>query len=82
MKTNLLASNDKIAFLVDQFWDTYDLDNSGSLDLLEAKNFIQEMICKIQPNLSVTDSNYEQIFSEIDIDGDGFLTKEETKQAI
>ena len=59
---------------VEKVWIIYDLDNSGSLDKEEVKDYIKFMA---GAGNSMTDDQIDQVYDMIDIDNNGSIDKAE-----
>ena len=63
-------------------WDTYDADNSGSLDKEETKKFIKDTLVKIKPGHDFSDEIFDKMFKSFDTDGSGTVEKSEMAQFV
>lgn len=61
---------------IEYLWQTYDIDGDGHLNLSETKPFFIDLI-RHRPDLEFTIDKHTQWFAEIDVDGDGMITKHE-----
>ena len=61
--------------VVDQTWETYDVDKSGYLDKKETKKFVQETLGKAGSEFS--ESEFNQLFSNWDTNNSGKVEKNE-----
>lgn len=59
---------------MEKIWILYDVDQNGTLDWDEVKAYITEMAF---PHLNFTDKEVEEIYSQIDNDGDRQIDKHE-----
>ena len=56
-----------IQMVIDSIWETYDKDNSGSLDRKEARKFIKYIFCK-KSKRGVSERAFEETFTSLDMD--------------
>ena len=70
------ASQEDMAIMamINQIWDKYDKDNSGSLDKEETKQFV---IDTMMEEGEFDQESFEQMFIEFDTDKSGTVEKEE-----
>ena len=67
-----------IASCVDEIWEVFDDDNSGSLDKEETKKFIRSTLQGMSSDgNALSDDDFEQCFKEFDDDGSGFIERAE-----
>lgn len=62
---------------MDEIWEEYDTDNSGSLDKNEAKRFIKNTLTEFYDESDISDGDFEAAFHEFDKDGSGTIEKNE-----
>ena len=65
---------------VEEIWDQFDTDGSGTLEQEEAEKFFQEMLSQIMANektSSLDKDTLQSAFEAIDKDGNGRITKNE-----
>lgn len=62
---------------MDEIWDQYDTDNSGSLDMDEAKRFLKNTLTEFYDDSDFSDGDFEAAFHEFDADGSGTIEKNE-----
>ena len=79
---NTVASNVKteieaIQVVIDEIWDSYDIDHSGSLDKNEVRNFILEYMQFLTKDFVFSEEEFDKIFNEIDLDKSGSVEKNE-----
>ena len=65
----------QIKIMVDQFWEKYDKNKNGKLEIKEAKSFLKELFEDNADKLN--DKELKIIFNEIDENCDGKLSKGE-----
>ena len=58
--------------VIDNIWDTYDVDNSGALDKEEARKYIQDTTGDV-PSQEV----FDEMFSNFDKDNSGTIERAE-----
>lgn len=58
--------------VIDDIWNTYDVDNSGALDKEEARKYIQDTTDDV-PSQEV----FDEMFSDFDKDNSGTIEKAE-----
>ena len=64
--------------VIDQIWDTYDVDKSGALDKEETKKFVQDTLQDMSADgAGFNDADFEQCFNEFDKDKSGTIEKHE-----
>ena len=70
--------------LVIQIWDKYDADGNGLLNRFEAQKFVNDILHDITPGQCIesakdptTPDGFDEVFSQIDINGDGAVTQHE-----
>ena len=66
-----------IASCVDEIWEVFDDDNSGSLDKAETKKFIRSTLKDMSDGNPLSDDDFEQCFKEFDEDGSGLIERVE-----
>lgn len=66
-----------IKVVVDEIWNSYDLDNSGALDKEETRLFITELVPEMSSYFEFSDERFNKLFNELDINGEGTVEKEE-----
>ena len=59
--------------VVDEIWNTYDVDNSGELDKKEILTFVQEVMPEFTEDFKISEEVFEKIFKSIDLDGNGTI---------
>eukprot|EP00928_Gymnodinium_smaydae_P087959 TRINITY_DN72123_c0_g1_i1.p1 TRINITY_DN72123_c0_g1~~TRINITY_DN72123_c0_g1_i1.p1 ORF type:complete len:412 (-),score=105.25 TRINITY_DN72123_c0_g1_i1:134-1369(-) len=60
---------------VDQIWETYDKDASGTLEAAEVKEFT--LATYADSSAQFQESDYESFYAQIDLDGNGKVSKDE-----
>ena len=63
-------------------FDSYDADNSGSLDVKEFKKIIKEVWAEVSKNYPVNEKHLNQIFTIYDGNNDNKISKKEFIKAI
>ena len=48
--------------VIDQLWDTYDIDGNGSLDKEETKKFVQDTIGNLGSVDEISPEDYDEAF--------------------
>ena len=66
-----------ISRCVQEIWQEYDDDNSGSLDKEETRQLIQSTLCDMSDGKGLSDAEFEACFNEFDMDGSGTIEKNE-----
>ena len=70
-KANLLQSNqqgenESINVIVDEIWNLYDIDNSGTLDKDETRRFVQEYIPDMKNEWEFDEVAFGRLFIDVD----------------
>ena len=63
--------------VIDQIWDTYDVDKSGALDKEETKKFVQDTLGNLGGGDEFSDEAFDEVFATFDKDGSGTVEKNE-----
>merc|ERR1712224_238284 len=63
--------------VIDQIWDTYDVDKSGALDKQETKKFVQDTLGNLGSGDEFSDEAFDEVFATFDKDGSGTVEKSE-----
>ena len=65
--------------VIDQIWDTYDVDKSGALDKEETKAFVKKTLCDMEgaDGGEFSEEDFEACFAEFDKDKSGTIEKDE-----
>ena len=63
--------------VIDQIWETYDVDKSGALDKEETKKFVQDTLGNLGSGDEFSDDAFEEVFKTFDKDGSGTVEKGE-----
>ena len=71
-----------IKAVIDQIWETYDVDKSGYLDKEETKKFVQDTLCNLGSADEFSDDSFNEVFSTFDKDNSGLVEKSEMAQFI
>ena len=66
-----------IAGVIDQIWQTYDVDNNGALDKEETKKFVQDTLGNLGTGEEFSDEAFAEVFATFDKDGSGTVEKNE-----
>jgi hypothetical protein len=51
---------------LDEIWEEYDKDNSGSLDKIEALRFVKNTLTEFYDDDDFSDRDFEDCFNEFD----------------
>merc|ERR1712046_261104 len=74
-QTNLIQmatpEEQAIQGVIDQIWDTYDVDKSGALDKEETKKFVQDTLGNLGSGDEFSDEAFDEVFATFDKDGSG-----------
>ena len=63
--------------VIDQIWETYDVDKSGALDKEETKKFVQDTLGNLGSGDEFSDEAFDEVFSTFDKDNSGTVEKNE-----
>ena len=63
--------------VIDQIWDTYDVDKSGALDKEETKKFVQDTLGNLGSGDEFSQEAFDEVFATFDNNGDGMIEKPE-----
>ena len=63
--------------VIDQIWDTYDVDKSGALDKDETKKFVQDTLGNLGSGDEFSNEAFDEVFSTFDKDNSGTIEKDE-----
>merc|ERR1712071_164817 len=63
--------------VIDQIWDTYDVDKSGALDKEETKKFVQDTLGNLGSGDEFSQEAFDEVFATFDKDGSGTVEKPE-----
>ena len=63
--------------VIDQIWDTYDVDKSGALDKDETKKFVQDTLGNLGSGDEFSEEAFSEVFATFDKDGSGTVEKNE-----
>ena len=66
-----------ISGVIDQIWDTYDVDKSGALDKEETKRFVQDTLGNLGSGDEFSEEAFTEVFSTFDKDNSGTVEKDE-----
>lgn len=75
--SNTRKNGEAIQGVIDQIWDTYDVDESGSLDKEETRRFVQDTLGKLGSDDEFSEEAFDQVFLTFDTDESGFVEKDE-----
>lgn len=76
-KTRLKNIEKKIRDKIEEIWEQYDRDRSGSLDKEESRDFIRDLLDSMDLYGGYTDRYFDEIFQEFDADESGTVEKNE-----
>ena len=62
---------------VDDIWDEYDTDRSGSLDKEETKLFVKNTLSEMNDSGDFSEADFDACFREFDKDNSGSIEKDE-----
>ena len=71
------AEEQAIQGVIDQIWDTYDVDKSGALDKQETKKFVQDTLGNLGSGDEFSDEAFDEVFATFDKDNSGTVEKSE-----
>ena len=74
---NMSAEEQAIQGVIDQIWDTYDVDKSGALDKMETKKFVQDTLGNLGSGDEFSDEAFDEVFATFDKDNSGTVEKNE-----
>merc|ERR1719401_2880709 len=63
--------------VIDQIWDTYDVDKSGELDKEETKKFVQDTLGNLGSGDEFSQEAFDEVFQTFDKDNSGTVEKAE-----
>ena len=63
--------------VIDQIWETYDVDKSGALDKEETKKFVQDTLGNLGSGDEFSDGAFEEVFKTFDKGNSGTVEKGE-----
>ena len=63
--------------VINQIWETYDVDKSGALDKEETKRFVQDTLGNLGSGDEFSQEAFDEIFLTFDKDNSGTVDKEE-----
>ena len=63
--------------VIDQIWDTYDVDKSGALDKEETKKFVQDTLGNLGSGDEFSQEAFDEVFQTFDKDNSGTVEKNE-----
>ena len=68
--------------VVDEIWNTYDVDNDGVMTVDEVRHFVKEYLPEFDPHFVYSDKLFDCLFERIDDDGNGFVDRKELTEFI
>jgi Ca2+-binding EF-hand superfamily protein len=74
--------NESIQVVVDEIWNTYDLDQTGILERDEIKKFMKDYMPDFKKNYKFDEEGFNALYDEFDLDGNGIIEKNELAQFI
>merc|ERR1711943_175808 len=77
IQLTMSAEEQAIQGVIDQIWDTYDVDKSGALDKAETKKFVQDTLGNLGSGDEFSDEAFDEVFATFDKDGSGTVEKSE-----
>ena len=63
--------------VIDQIWETYDVDKNGSLDKEETKKFVQDTLGNLGSGDEFSQEAFDEVFATFDKDKSGTVEKPE-----
>ena len=63
--------------VIDDIWETYDVDKSGALDKEETKNFVQDTLGNLGNGEAFSPDTFDEVFTSFDKDNSGTVEKSE-----
>ena len=74
-----MATPDEVAVqnIIDQIWNTYDVNQDGALDKEEIINFVHDTLGNLGAGDEFTDEAYDEVFAGFDKDKNGKVDKHE-----
>ncbi len=61
------AEEQAIQGVIDQIWDTYDVDKSGALDKQETKKFVQDTLGNLGSGDEFSDEAFDEVFATFEV---------------
>merc|ERR1712086_1080060 len=74
-KTMATPEEQAIQGVIDQIWDTYDVDKSGELDKEETKKFVQDTLGNLGSGDEFSQEAFDEVFGTFDKDNSGTVEK-------
>jgi len=71
-----------ILAVVEEIWNTYDVDHDGKMTREETADFIKVYMPEFKQGFKYSSDQFENIFNEIDDDGNGMVDKKELTEFI
>ena len=63
--------------IIDQIWETHDVDHSGALDKKETLKFVQDTLGNLGSGDEFNQEAFDELFVNFDKDGSGTIEKPE-----
>jgi Ca2+-binding EF-hand superfamily protein len=77
-----IDKQERIQGFIDEIWETFDKDNTGTLSRPETRNFVKEYFIKVGKGERFPEDQFVALFKEVDDNGDLIITKAEMKAFI
>ena len=77
MQSTASETVQKINDIIEMIWPQFDTNGDGVLDKGETKVLVTQLLEYINMPTDFTDKEFEECFSEIDLDGNGVIEKNE-----
>ena len=68
--------------MVDEIWNTYDVDNDDEMTVEEVRHFVKEYMPGFRAGFIYSEDDFEKIFNEIDVDGNKVVDRNELTEFI
>ena len=79
LNLQLADTNYQLKVAVDEVFDSYDFDRSGSLDKEETFEFLKSILKMLNIDIDISEDAFELWFNQIDTDDNRKITKDEMK---
>ena len=76
IKINMMDTDEGYSKTIDDVWKMYDYDNNGSLDEIEAREFLKAILREVN-GATPTHTEVRRNFVKMDLDRSGEIDKEE-----